>query len=57
MKGASDPQAEGIKVTIELIEQVKELTGVKGVHLQAIEAEELLPEIINQAGLSPRPEV
>ncbi|MCB2193876.1 MAG: methylenetetrahydrofolate reductase [Deltaproteobacteria bacterium] len=57
MKGASDAQAEGIKVTIELIEQVKQLPGVKGVHLQAIEAEELLPEIINQAGLSPRPEV
>ncbi|MCG2763871.1 MAG: methylenetetrahydrofolate reductase [Desulfarculaceae bacterium] len=57
MKAASDPQAEGVKVTLELIEQVRELPGVKGVHLQAIEAEELLPEIINQAGLSPRPEV
>ena len=57
MKDAADPAAEGLKVTVELIEQVRELDGVKGVHLQAIEAEELLPDIIKQAGLSPRPEV
>jgi methylenetetrahydrofolate reductase (NADPH) len=54
---AADPAAEGLKVTVELIRQVRELPGVKGVHLQAIEAEELLPDIIKQAGLSPRPEV
>lgn len=57
MKDAADPQAEGFKVTIELIQAVKELPGVKGVHVQAIEAEELLAEIIPAAGLSPRPVV
>jgi methylenetetrahydrofolate reductase (NADPH) len=57
MKQASDPKAEGIKITLELIEAVRALPGAAGVHLQAIEAEELLPEIIEAAGLSPRPEV
>ena len=57
MKDAADPGAEGIKVTIELIQAVRELPGVKGVHLQAIEAEQLLPEIIEGAGLTPRPQV
>ncbi len=57
LKEAADPGAEGIKVTIELIQAVRELPGVKGVHLQAIEAEQLLPEIIEGAGLSPRPQV
>ncbi len=57
MKQASDPQAEGIKITLELIEAVRALPGAAGVHLQAIEAEELLPEIIEAAGLRPRPEV
>ena len=57
MKQAKDTQAEGIKVTLELIQAVKEIPGVKGVHLQAIEAEELLPEIVAAAGLSPRPQV
>ena len=55
VKDAADPKAEGIKITLELIDAVKNLSGVKGVHLQAIEAEELLPDVIKAAGLSPRP--
>ncbi|CAO0822995.1 Methylenetetrahydrofolate reductase [Desulfarculales bacterium] len=57
MKQAKDPEAEGIKITLELIQAVKEIPGVKGVHLQAIEAEELLSEIVVAAGLSPRPQI
>ncbi len=55
MKDAADPKAEGIKITLELVEAVKNLSGVKGVHLQAIEAEGLLPDVIKAAGLLPRP--
>jgi len=55
MASASDAGAEGIKVTIELINAVREIPGVKGVHLQAIETERLLPEVIEGAGLLPRP--
>jgi methylenetetrahydrofolate reductase (NADPH) len=55
-KQASKNQAvEGIKITVELIEQVREIPGVKGVHIQAIEWEHRLPEIIEKAGLLPRP--
>jgi hypothetical protein len=57
MKDAADPKAEGIKLTVELIQQVREIPGIKGVHLQAIEAEHLLPEIISAAGLADRPQV
>lgn len=57
MKDASDPKEEGIKITLELIDAVKNLSGVKGVHLQAIEAEGLLPDVIKAAGLLPRPKV
>jgi 5,10-methylenetetrahydrofolate reductase len=57
MKGASDPKAEGIEIALELIEGVKNLSGVRGVHLQAIEAEELLPDVIKGAGLLPRPRI
>jgi 5,10-methylenetetrahydrofolate reductase len=57
LKDARDPEAEGVKVTVELIQQVREIPGVAGVHLQAIEAERLLPDIIRQAGLAPRPEL
>ena len=57
MKDASDPQEEGIKIALELIGAVKSLSGIKGVHIQAIEAEGLLPDLIKAAGLLPRPHV
>jgi len=57
MKSAEDKRSEGIRVTVELIEAMKGIPGVRGVHLQAIEAEEMLPEIVEKAGLLPRPKV
>ncbi len=50
-------KAEGKKIAVELIQQVREIEGVSGVHLQAIEWEEAVPEIVKEAGLHPRPEV
>jgi len=55
MKDAKDQKEEGIKIAVELVRALKEVPGVKGVHLQAIEAEDMLPDIIKQAGLMPRP--
>jgi len=57
MKDAADPKAEGIEIALELIDAVKNLSGIKGVHLQSIEAEELLPDVIRAAGLLPRPRI
>ena len=57
MKDAADPHEEGIKITLELIDAARNLSGIKGVHLQAIEAEGLLPDVIKAAGLLPRPHV
>jgi len=55
MKGAKDKREEGIQVAVELIEQAKAIPGIRGVHVQAIEAEELLPEVLERASLLPRP--
>ncbi len=57
MKDSGDPKAEGIKITLELIDAAKNLSGIKGVHLQAIEGEGLLPDVIKAAGLLPRPQI
>ena len=57
MRAAKNPREEGIKVTVELIKQVREIPGVRGVHLQAIEWEEAIPTIVREAGLFPRPTV
>ena len=57
MKSASDPREEGLEVSVELIGALRQMPGIRGVHLQAIESEELLPEVAERAGLLPRPEV
>lgn len=44
------------KISVELIEKVREIKGVRGVHIQAIEWEEAVPHIVKAAGLLPRPE-
>ena len=46
---------EGIKFAIEQIEEFKEMEGVSGVHLMAIEWEHRVPEIAERAGVLPRP--
>jgi methylenetetrahydrofolate reductase (NADPH) len=48
---------EGIHICVELIEQVREIEGVAGVHIMAIEWEEAIKPIMEQAGLLPRPVV
>lgn len=49
--------AEGIKMACEQIEEFKEMKGVAGVHLMAIEWEHKVPEIAEQAKVLPRPSV
>jgi methylenetetrahydrofolate reductase (NADPH) len=48
---------EGIKLCIDIINQVREIEGVAGIHLMAIEWEETVPEIVEAAGLLPRPKL
>lgn len=47
----------GIAICIELIQQLKEIEGVAGVHIMAIEWEEAVKPIVEGAGLYPRPQV
>lgn len=54
-KAKKAQEEEGISIAVELIEQVREIPGVRGVHIQAIEWEHKVPEILKRAGLVPRP--
>ena len=49
--------SEGIRICVEIIQQVREIPGVAGVHIMAIEWEEAVAEITKQSGLLPRPTV
>jgi methylenetetrahydrofolate reductase (NADPH) len=47
---------EGIKICVETIQRLKEIPGVRGIHIMAIEWEEKVSEIAKAAGLLPRPQ-
>ncbi len=55
MEQAEDAKEEGVKITVELIEQLREIEGVHGVHIMAVAWESIVPVIVERAGLYPRP--
>ena len=48
---------EGINICVETIQRLKEVEGIRGFHIMAIEWEEKVPEIVERSGLHPRPKV
>jgi len=54
---APKPAEEGIKLCVEQIEELREMEGIRGVHIMAIEWEHRMPEIVERAKLLPRPQV
>ena len=54
---AKKGKEEGIKICLEVIEQVREIKGIAGMHIMAVEWEEAVPEIVRQARLHPRPTI
>lgn len=55
LAAAEDGAAEGINICVEQIERLKKIKGIAGVHIMAIEWERKVPEIVERAGLFPRP--
>lgn len=46
---------EGKQICIEIIQQIREIEGVSGVHVMAYRQEKMVAEIVQEAGLLPRP--
>lgn len=59
MKGVenSRQENEGLQIACEQIQQLREMKGVSGVHLMTINREHRVPEIVEMAGLLPRPQM
>jgi methylenetetrahydrofolate reductase (NADPH) len=55
MEKAEDAKEEGVRIAVELIEELREIEGVRGVHIMAVAWESIVPVIVERAGLSPRP--
>jgi 5,10-methylenetetrahydrofolate reductase len=49
LEEASDQREEGKRVCVELIQQIREIAGVSGIHLMAYRQEEAVAEIIERS--------
>lgn len=55
LEGAEDPQTEGVRLTVQVIEGLRTIPGVAGVHVMGLGHEEAVRRVIQEAGLLPRP--
>jgi len=55
MADAKDPKEEGFRICLETIEQLKEVEGVHGIHIMAVAWEDIVPRLVQEGGLMPRP--
>jgi len=53
---AKEQRREGIKIAVETVHALREIEGVHGVHIMAIEWEEAVQNIVEDAKLFPRPQ-
>lgn len=53
LESAADERAEGRRICIELIQQMREIDGVSGVHIMAIRQQEAIPEIVSETKIGP----
>ena len=55
MEDAKDAKEEGVRICLEIIEQLIEIPGIHGIHIMAVGWEDIIPEIVERAKLLPRP--
>ncbi len=57
MEDAKNAKEEGLNIVIEIIDQIKDIGGVHGIHIMAVGWEDSVPVIVEKSGLLPRPMV
>jgi methylenetetrahydrofolate reductase (NADPH) len=57
MEQSGAPKEEGVRIILEIIEQLKDMPGVHGIHIMAVNWEDIVPEVVEKSGLMPRPVV
>ena len=55
MDKAPNPKAEGVSIAVRTIKALKKIEGVRGVHLMPVGWEDIVPTLVKEAGLLPRP--
>jgi len=57
MEESKDTKEEGVRIILEIIEQLIEIPGIHGIHIMAVGWEDIVPVIVERARLLPRPVV
>lgn len=55
-EAAGNVEEEGVQITLELIEKIRKLEGINGLHIMSVGWEEVVPRIVTEAGLRPNPQ-
>jgi len=55
MKDTGNQKEEGYKIALEIINEIKRIKGVHGIHVTALFWEDIIPNLIKESGLFPRP--
>jgi methylenetetrahydrofolate reductase (NADPH) len=55
MEKSAHPEEMGLEIALSLIEKVKQLPGVSGIHLMSVGWEAILPRLLHEAGLFTSP--
>jgi methylenetetrahydrofolate reductase (NADPH) len=52
MRNARDPEAEGVTMAVEIIQALKNVKGVRGIHVMPVMWESITPTIVREARLN-----
>jgi methylenetetrahydrofolate reductase (NADPH) len=55
MKNTEDPKEEGYNIAVDLINNVKKINGISGIHITALFWEDIIPLLVKETSLFPRP--
>jgi methylenetetrahydrofolate reductase (NADPH) len=55
MKKSGNPKKEGYEIALELINNIKKIKGVHGLHITALFWEDIIPSLVRESGFLPRP--
>jgi methylenetetrahydrofolate reductase (NADPH) len=56
MEKAPNPKAEGVSIAVRTVKALKKVEGVRGVHLMPVGWDGVVPKVVKEAGLMPRPD-
>jgi methylenetetrahydrofolate reductase (NADPH) len=51
LEESQDPQETGLKITLELVQGIRNLSGVSGIHVMALGWEEILPHLLSKVSM------